>query len=335
MARDKFGLLVRKLIISDFSDGISQKEIAKRYNVHKSSVSRIISHFKSNKDISITHRGGRPRKTTKRVDGYIVQQAKKDPFATSNKIAARLPVPISTRTVRRRLVEANLRARRPAKKPLISKRNLKKRLKFAKDHLNWSEQKWKTVLFSDESKFNLIGSDGLYFVRRPPNKRLETRYCKKTVKHGGGSIIVWGCFSSAEMGPLHRIHGIMDRFMYKDILEGVMLPHAEEEMPLRWIFQHDNDPKHTAKVVKSWLAEKKVNVMEWPPQSPDLNPIENLWEIVNQKIDRENCAGLDTLYQRLEDAWKSVPAGVIDNLIASMHRRCQAVIENKGFATKY
>lgn len=75
--------------------------------------------------------------------------------------------------------------------------------------------------------------------------------------------------------------------------------------------------------------------MEWPPQSPDLNPIENLWEIVNQKIDRENCTKSDVLFERLVDAWNAIPSSFIGNLIASMPRRCQAVIENKGFATKY
>jgi len=72
------------------------------------------------------------------------------------------------------------------------------------------------------------------------------------VKHEGGSVMVWWCFSGTVVGPFHRIHGIMDRFVYKDIFEG-----AEEEMPLRWIFQQDNDPKHFYKVVKLWFAEKK------------------------------------------------------------------------------
>lgn len=335
MARDKFGIELRKRIVADFSEGMSQKNISLKYKVHKSSVSRIIANFKKNSDVSVQHSGGRPRKTTNRTDNLIIQKVKKDPFITSSKIAATLPIQISDRTIRRRLNDASLPARRPAKKPLISIRNQKKRLQFAKEHLHWTEMKWRTVLFSDESKFNVFGSDGMRYVRRPPNKRLQARYCTKTVKHGGGSVMVWGCFSAAGVGPLHRINGIMDQYMYKDILETVMLPYAEYEMPLRWIFQHDNDPKHSSRVVKSWLAQNDVAVMQWPPQSPDLNPIENLWEIVNQRINRENCTNTNILYNRLEEAWKSIPQHFIDNLISSMRRRCQAVIKNKGFATKY
>ena len=80
------------------------------------------------------------------------------------------------------------------------------------------------------------------------------------------------------------------------------------------------------------VSAKKVSVVEWPPQSPDLNPIENLWEIVNQT---KNCTNSEILFKRLEDAWNAIPTNFISNLIASMPRRCQAVIEKKGFATKY
>ena len=79
-----------------------------------------------------------------------------------------------------------------------------------------------------------------------------------TVKHGGGSILLWGCFAAGGAGALHKIDGIMRRENYVDI------------------FQMDNDPKHTSKVVAKWLKENKVKVSEWPSQSTDLNPIDNL-----------------------------------------------------------
>ena len=73
---------------------------------------------------------------------------------------------------------------------MISKENQIKRLNFAKAHIHWTAQQWKNVLWSDESKFNLIGSDGNQRVRRTNNARLLKKYCKKTVKHGGGSIMI-------------------------------------------------------------------------------------------------------------------------------------------------
>ena len=87
---------------------------------------------------------------------------------------------------------ANLPAAKPSKKPWISKKNVKARLKFARDHLDWSVADWGRVLWSDESKFNLFSSDGIRYVRRPPGQRNNPKYQVPTVKHGGGSVMIWG-----------------------------------------------------------------------------------------------------------------------------------------------
>jgi hypothetical protein len=118
------------------------------------------------------------------------------------------------------------------------------------DTLHGHLKSGKNILGSDESKFNLYSDDGKGYVRRPINQRYNKRYTTATVKFGGGNIMVWGCFSWHGLGPLHRITDKMDQFQYKEILETVMLPHAQENLPENWQFQQDNDPKHTAKSVK-------------------------------------------------------------------------------------
>ena len=119
---------------------------------------------------------------------------------------------------------------------MVSKRNLVSRLKFAKQHVHKDLAFWQNVLCTDEYKFNRFGSDGKQYVRRPQNQELSPRYTLKTVKHGGGNVIVLGSFSWCGVGPLHRIQGTTDQHMYKEILENVMLTYAEENLRLVWRF---------------------------------------------------------------------------------------------------
>ncbi|KAK7880332.1 hypothetical protein WMY93_033034 [Mugilogobius chulae] len=102
-----------------------------------------------------------------------------------------------------------------------------------------------------------------------------------------------------------------------------------------WVFQHDNDPKHTARATKEWLRKKHFKVLEWPSQSPDLNPIENLWRELKVRVAQRQPQNITALEEICMEEWAKIPATVCENLVKTYRRRLTAVIANKGYITKY
>lgn len=279
---------------------------------------------------------GRKRTTTQRDDQNIIRLAKKDPLMSSRKIKQDLNLSTSAVTIRRRLTEAGLRANSPRKVPLLKKVHVRKRLDFVKSRVDWPVEKWRNILWTDESKIVLYGTPGTRkYVRRPPNTAYKPQYTIKTVKHGGAKINIWGCFSYHGVGPVVLIQGNMDQHQYVSILQNHMLPYAEENIPLRWVFQQDNDPKHTSRTAKKWFSDNEIQVMEWPAQSPDLNPIENLWTDIKKAVHEAKPTKTGELWNVVKTAWHAIPPKRCAGLVDSMQRRCKAVIKNKGYSTKY
>ncbi len=168
------------------------------------------------------------------------------------------------------------------------------------------------------------------------NERYNQSCIKETSRAFRKKIMVWGCFSGYGMGKLYKVDGILNAQQYIKILNTQMIPSAKEKLQKKkWIFQHDNDPKHKAAIVTDWLRRKKTKVMIWPPQSPDLNPIENLWSYLDRQIRDRAPKNDNELFTMLSKAWEAIPEQYIDSLIDSMPARCGEVIKNKGHSTKY
>lgn len=329
----------RKAILELRKTGLSYSKIAKQLNCSKKKVFGAINHFQKFGTHNNVQRKTRPRKTSPRIDRKISKLSKIDPKKSAKdiqrEILNEIDTPVSVWTIRRRLVEAGLHGRVSRKKPLVTPNQRKRRIEFARSHSSWSTQQWKFILWSDETKINRMGPDGKRFVRRPKRKEFDPKYVSTVVKHGGGSINVWGCFSWNGVGPIHRIDGILTKEKYVDILKNVMLPWAEENLPVIWKFQQDNDPKHTAKLTKKIFEDNSIDVLDWASSSADLNPIEHLWGIVKKAVGLLQITNMDQLFEQIKKSWYAIPVERCRVLISSMQRRCEEVIKQKGFATKY
>lgn len=197
----------RKIIIRLQEGGNSYGDISKMLKVSKKMVYNAVQHYKKYKTTCNIPRSRKPRITTKKEDMLIIRESKKFPHKSANEIRdavfGKSESKPSVDTVKRRLREGGLFGRISRKKPLLSKVNRKKRLEFAKKYIVWTAEDWKKVLFSDETKVNRVSPDGKSYVRRPKNKPFDPMCTRATVKHGGGSIMIWGCMSRSGVGPLH------------------------------------------------------------------------------------------------------------------------------------
>ena len=180
--------------------GFTITSIANQLNRSKSVISRIVKLYNETGRLRSPKKVGRPRKTSPREDRIMQRLSLKDRFQSAAGISRQVgqdnDIQVSRQTTSRRLQEIGLFARSPVKKPLISKKNKAARLAFANKHVIWNDDNWSRVFFSDESKFNIFGSDGKNYVRRRVNERLLPKCIKKTVKFGGGSVMLFGMFSS-------------------------------------------------------------------------------------------------------------------------------------------
>jgi transposase len=319
--------------------GTTLRRISDQLKIPLSTVGR------HSKKMNIKSKGkaGRPKLLSERDGNFCLNQMTTQKCKTvvqlSKEIDRRFNIKVSTDTISRTLKKKGLKSGEKKKKPLLSAKNIKARLDFAKTHQHWTADDWERVIFSDETKINRFNSDGrTWFWSRDP-KDLNEQSVQQTVKHGGGGIMIWGCMCSKGVGFACKIDNIMDQHLYKEILEDDLLETINyyDLDSTKVIFQHDNDPKHTAKSVREWLGEQDFKTMIWPAQSPDLNPIEHLWAHVKRMLNRFSTPpkGINELWERIQDVWNDIDVQTCSNLVNSMPSRIRAVLKAKGKWTKY
>ena len=154
----------------------------------------------------------------------------------------------------------------------------------------------------------LFGHRDVAFVWRRKGEAFNPQKTAPTVKHGRASIMLWGCFSASGPGNLVKVDGIMKKEQYIKILEQNIKQSADKlRLGEQWRFQQDNDPKHTAKLVKAWFLKNDVSILEWPSQSPDLNPIKNLRRELKKRVMARKPSNIKNLETFAKEEWAKIP----------------------------
>lgn len=214
---------VRQLVIFHNAKGKSYRKIAAMLNISKSTVADIVRRFKREDRIDSIPQKGQPKKLDARDKRKLIRKIKKDLTLSAPKLAAELlneaGKEVHPQTIRRALKEEGYNGRVARKKPYVSEQNRKKRLNFAKEFILKEEAYWNDVIFTDESIFNIFGSHGRRMVWRKKKEEIKFKNLRLTVKHGGGSVLVWDCISTHGPGELAFIENIMNRHVYLNILK--------------------------------------------------------------------------------------------------------------------
>ena len=312
----------RKTILQLWLNGItSAKEIHSRTGITISTIYYNLKKLNEKGDNSRKLASGHPKKVTAHKSRAIAQYLHHNPRLSTRNLVIKLTnnvTKVSHMAVSRHLTRLGYKNSLPLKTPMLTAAHKESRVSWATRHLNDS---WETTLFSNVTVFQLFRNTITQWYK---GERLVQRIPKDRTK-----IFAWGGFCIRGKTSLFCFRNIMNANFYVDILQS----HKQEIDKLfrnNWRFQQDNDPKHTSHVARAFLNENFPEVMDWPSNSPDLNPIENLWAIVKRNVEMRMPKNLSELEQYMAEEWDRIPNSILINCIRSMRWRCEMIIENNG-----
>ena len=226
-------------------------------------------------------------------------------------------------------------------KPPLSEQNRQQRLKWAEEHKTWGPAQWWTILWSDKT-WVTSGRHRKVWIIRLVGEELEDTYIVEKIRKKRGWMF-WGCFSGVEKGPClfwEKEWGSINKESYCERI--IPLIYGWLRLYPELHFMQDNAPGHSAAYTMAELSERGVIPIKWPAFSPDLNPIEAVWNLMKDYIERHYPdleSGKQLLYDKLREvvreAWDSISIDDLRELIDSMPERCQAVIDADSGHTKY
>ena len=321
---------------------LSTIELLDTYGISKSCAIRTFQRVQELDSLESRTRSGAPVKYSERTCRSIIRYSLQYPHLSASEISRNfsgsqsLSSPVSPTIVQYILAKNGLRSFTAIKKPFLNKRQKRKRFDFCKKYQNKDLNFWKRVIFSDESYFQVKLDSIINRVRRfSTQNALDSRLVRKTTKYPL-KVMIWGCFNFNGLGRIKICEGNMNRSKYIETLEEKLIPSIQDLDIQNPIHLDDSAPPHRGKSVEDWHTKNNIEKIDWPGNSPDLNPIENLWAIVKRKLNRRMISNKRQLIEQIIAIWhKEIDDDIIKNLVNSMKNRINQVLMNKGNNSKY
>lgn len=339
--RDLSEVLVAKAVAL-VDSGKSYGRVANSLGVSKSVVFRVVKRYRERDTYKRSPGQGRKRATTTRDDRFLALTALRNRFIRITGVRRELQrarnVTVSRQTVSRRLREQQITSRRANRVPKLTVRHKVQRLRYAEKYRRWARRHWRKVLFTDECRICLQSDDKRVHVLRRPGERYAQCNMVGTMLFGGGSIMVWGGICLGGRTVLHVVEGgslNAERYI-TDILEPIVIP-FRPFIGDGFILMHDNARPHVAATVSNFLREAEIEVLEHPACSPDMNPIEHVWDYLKVAVRERKPPPitLAELKRAVLEEWDRIPQNTIDNVIRSMPRRLNTLSSVRGGSTRY
>ncbi|CAK9833697.1 Transposable element Tcb2 transposase [Anthophora retusa] len=294
-------------------------------------IKKCVKRYEDVKNVDDLPERGKRCSTSEKDDKAILRIFEKNPGCSLRKaklLLAKKGVEVSLNTIRCRLRDADYGWRCTKLKPFFSEKHVEKRVLWARANI---DRDFSNIIFTDESSFWAWGT------RRHAWSPRAVAIVQRTVKHPV-KVLVWGCFCKQGFGALYLFTDDLNAQKMIQIYQRCLLKSARRWFGSDnslWVLQEDNDPKHRSRACTEWKRENGIRTLDWPSQSPDANPIENVWAAMKVKLREKRVYNVKQLTRHIRQIWRSLPEIMAENLAESMPKRCQAIIDNDGDWTTY
>lgn len=326
-------------IVGMHQAGVKGAQIGRELGLAKQTVHDVLKRFKKRGTVESPKPTGRPPKLTERDKRSLGRLLVQDRRAPLSEITNQLATDAHIDTVRKAAHKLGFNSRVATRKPFLSDRHLANRLAFAKKYEKWTVADWKRVIWTDESTFEIGKISRRVLVWRREDEKFKNVCLAPVFKSGRTSVMIWGAFVADQKLPL--VFMPAGRRTAVDFVEivynGVLGPWlSTQENPANLVLMEDGAPVHRSNAPKAWRESRSLVKLEWPANSPDLNPIENVWRLLKDEVQCCNRPkNVEQMKIALEAAWQGISAEKLESLVSSMPERIKAVLKAKGGATRW